>query len=134
MRRAALCALAVTALVAGCGSGAPSTLNVGGHVVWNFEALLHDLGGHEFCLGGAGVGFDVTTKPCPSGAATYYAPVFSGARHSSFHLARTHPGLFVWTPVRINGRLVACDARETTFVGHDKNSANFAMACVPPAR
>jgi hypothetical protein len=114
-------------------SGPPPGLSGSGRVLWNFEALLHDTFGNQTVCVGPNVNF--SPKYCGYGTVRYYADVFASARHSTFHLTRKAPRFVPphhWTLVRVRGRFVACNARESMHLIFQNDSENFALKCREP--
>ena len=117
-------AAAAALVLAGCGSsartGPPQDLTNAGRTLWEFEALLHDTFRYRHVSAHA-LNFACSDRVgcAPLSYWTPYSFVFSDARNSSFHLssARVLPSFGVHPlPVKIKGRYVACNRRETRFV------------------
>ena len=82
--------------------------------------------------------FVAPTNQCTP-LATYrpYPYQFADARHSAFHLVRHLPkGSFgnYPQPVQINGRFIACNRRDQTYLMEFSDAATFTVACLAPLR
>jgi len=128
-----VCALALGA----CSSTPSRTLSGQGQLVWNFEGLLTQTFGSQPVSATAQLDFSCS-GPC-SPLATYspYSFVFGRHRDSAFHLSTRRPDPTMSfgnypLPVLIRGRLIACDAKESTFLIEYRDQADFALGCVAP--
>jgi hypothetical protein len=96
-------------------------LTQGGYVTWELEALLRDTFGRlQPSLEIATSDFDCAGRNCaPLSRYNPYVYLFANAAHSTFRLVSRKAGFASFglaTPIRINGRYVACDAAAKTFV------------------
>ena len=146
----ALVGVAVSAVVSVAGpapapassTGSPAGLTKAGWTLWQFEALLHDTFPHASKISAHFHRTDWWNFACPGACAplAYWQPysfTFSGARHSRFHLsAKRGRPLFgnYPIPIKIKGRLVACDRRERNFLITYGDAVGLSLACLRPGR
>jgi hypothetical protein len=124
--------------VAACASAPSRPLTGQGQLLWSFEGLLTQTFGSKPVSATAGPDFSCSGDCSP--LATYLPYSFVFARHgdSTFHLStrRVSPNTSFGnypTPVLINGRVIACDNKESTFLIEYRDAANFAFGCLSPA-
>jgi hypothetical protein len=99
-------------------SGPPAGLSANGRLLWQFEALLHDVFGNRAPYASSAsydANFACAGSSCfPHASWDPYAYSFAHARGSSFRLKSRHfpAGAFgnYPVPLRINGLYIACDA------------------------
>jgi hypothetical protein len=129
----ALTVVLCSAVLVQSASGAPPNgLTKEGRVLWQFEALLHDnFGNRPVCASGRW-GQKFTSGRCaPLAVYSRYRYVFARARDSAFHVSTKKARDFgnYPQPVLINGRNVACNARETTFLILQVAAGGFTLGC-----
>jgi hypothetical protein len=137
----AVCLLASAAL-AGVASAAtaepPPGLTSQGRTLWELEALLHDTFHSLPVSAHYDSGRDWRFAACgrvgcsPLAYWGIYFFTFRTARHSAFHLSRRHSLPNVGNspvPIKVAGRLVACDRAETRFLFNYGSAARFGFAC-----
>lgn len=121
-------------------TGPPPGLTANGRLLWEFEALLHDVFGtrHPYATGTANTDFACagTYKCVPHAKWNAYVFTFANAHRSTFSLkSRTFPSVAFGNypiPIRINGLYVACDTSASTFLTNLGGTAGFALLCVKP--
>jgi hypothetical protein len=128
-----------------------------GRLLWNLEALLRATFGNSqpFSSDNTDTGPTNPSNPPADSKTGYYldfncaglncAPLavyepyfytFADPTDSSFHVS--HVNYKQWNfgnypePVLIDGRIVACDADESTFLIRYADAASFALACIAP--
>jgi hypothetical protein len=115
-------------------AGPPRGLSSAGVARWNFEALLHDsFGNHMVCEKRDTLSFFANDCTPLSDWQPYFFE-FSGARHSAYHLSKqklrgANFGNYP-EPIRIDGRLVACNRAETRFLITYEDAAGISLACL----
>lgn len=124
----------VALLVAGCGSSGSSVqLSGQGRLIWQFEALLHDtFGKRPLCARITRGSDNFEANTCiPLALYSPYWYEFANASGSHFHISDkvaidfgNYP-----VPVLINGRGVACNAKETQFLIEYPDAASFTLGC-----
>jgi len=126
-----------------------------GSLLWNLEALLRGTFGQsqpfsaatltrvspssapKNSINGKYVDFNCAGDQC-SPLSTYepYSYTFSDPTDSAFHLS--HQSYQQWSfgnypePVLINGRIVACNSQESTFLNRYADTSSFTLACLAP--
>jgi hypothetical protein len=121
-------------------NGPPAGLTANGRLVWEFEALLHDVFGsrHPYETGTDTFNFACAgTYNCvPHAKWNAYVYTFVNAHASTLSLSsRTFaPGAFgnYPIPIRINGRYIACDRSGAKFLSNLGGTAGFALVCLKP--
>jgi hypothetical protein len=105
--------------------------------VWSFEGLLSQTFGYK--PGSAAGGIDISCSGDCSPLSTYspYSFVFARHRDPTFHISTRRPGPSISfgnypAPVLIEGRLVACDSKESTFLVEYREAVNFSLGCLSP--
>ena len=119
-------------------AGPPRGLSSAGLARWNFEALLHDsFGNHMVCEKRDTLNF-FANDCTPLAEWQPYFFEFSGARHSAYHLSKKHlpPGYFgnYPDPIKVEGRVVACNRSETRFLIAYSDAAGISLACLAHLR
>ena len=138
MRRyLALPYLALLLVVAACGSASSRPLTSQGQLVWSLEGLLTQTFGSKPVSAAAGPNFSCSGDCSPLATYSPYSFVFARHGDTTFHLSTRRPGPNTSfgnypTPVLINGRLVACDGKESMFLIEYRDAANFMLGCLPP--
>ena len=121
-------------------SGPPQGLSANGRLLWQFEALLHDVFGSRRPYA-ASASYDSNFACAGSNCYPHakwdpYVYTFANARHSSFSLrSRTFAaGAFgnYPVPLRINSLYIACDRNATTFLTSVGGVAGFVLSCEKP--
>lgn len=128
-----------------------------GRLLWNLEALLRATFGNsqpfsadntdtgptspssppKNSTSGPYVNFDCAGYQC-SPLSTYdpYSYTFSDPTNSAFHLSQQNYQQWSFgnypEPVLINGRIVACDADESTFLIRYADASSFTLTCMAP--
>lgn len=141
--------LTVTALVAtfavatsvvatgAAAAGPPSSLTANGRYLWQFEALLNDTF-HANHVSVHNLNFACTGPNCtPAAYWSSYVFTFTGARRSAFHRSTKtfRPGAFgnYPEPLRIKGKLIACDANEHHFLITYGDAVGLGLDCLTPS-
>jgi hypothetical protein len=133
------------------------TITSDGRLLWNLEALLRTAFGNSQPFSadntdtgptnpsnpprnsttGNYVDFNCAGDQC-SPLSTYdpYRYTFSDPTASAFHLSQQNYKKWSFgnypEPVLINGKIVACNAEETTFLIRYADASSFTLACVAP--
>jgi hypothetical protein len=116
----------------------PPGLTSQGRTLWELEALLHDTFHSLPVSAHYDSGRDWRFAACgrvgcsPLAYWGIYFFTFRTARHSAFHLSRRHSLPNVGNspvPIKVAGRLVACDRAETRFLFNYGSAARFGFAC-----
>jgi len=134
---AVLVGMALVASASAALAGPPPGLSAYGRALWNFEALLHDtFGSRDVCTKGSSLNFIAPANACTP-LATYepYLYQFAGARHSAFHLVTRLPKASFGNypqPVRINGRFIACDPHDRSYLMEFSDASTFTVTCLVP--
>jgi hypothetical protein len=118
-------------------ANSPAGLSADGRLLWEFEALLHDVFGDQQPYASSSsndTNFACAGSSCfPHARWDPYSYIFSNARKSSFLLkSRTFaPGAFgnYPVPLRINGLYIACGPKASTFLTSVGGAAGFALSC-----
>ncbi len=118
-------------------AGPPSGLTANGRDLWQFEALLHDTF-HTKYISEHDLNFACAGLNCtPTAYWSAFLFTFVGARNSSFHTSTktfrlgafgNHP-----QPVRIKGKLIACDAQEHRFLIAYGDASGLGLDCLAPS-
>ena len=137
--------LSVIALAAGLAGASPSLgppagLSASGRLIWQFEALLHNVFGNRQPYAASAsydTNFACAGNNCyPHAKWDPYAYVFADAHGSAFRLKSRsfRTGAFgnYPVPLRINGLYIACDAAAKTFLTSVRGIAGFALSCERP--
>lgn len=125
------------------GSGRVQRVSTAGEVLYEYEALVHQIFGSSIsvCTGGGGChqGWFYRGDLAPLSEYSPFTYVFSGFTSSTFHLM---PAGFAVAggfgnypdPIKVNGRLVACDRAEKTFlISYGDAVGDGNLACLAPA-
>ncbi len=118
-------------------TGPPRGLTADGRLLWEFEALLHDVfGSHpSFATGVDNTNFACAGICSPHATWDEYHYTFARSHGSTLYLtSRTFPaGAFgnYPEPVRIKGRFIACN--DTTYLTKIGGTAGFTLSCVKPS-
>lgn len=121
-------------------TGPPPGLSANGKLLWQFEALLHDVFGSRRPYASSAsynANFACAGNTCfPHAKWDPYVYTFANARHSRFVLrSRTfQPGSFgnYPVPLRINGLYIACNRNATSYLTAVGGVAGFALSCEKP--
>ncbi len=133
--------LAFASGFAGASSSAPpGGLSANGRLLWQFEALLHDVFGSRAPFASSAsydTNFSCAGRACfPHAKWDAYTYTFSSPHSSEFRLKSRvfRAGAFgnYPVPLRINGLYVACDPGATTFLTRVGGDAGFALSCERP--
>jgi hypothetical protein len=115
-------------------------LSASGRLLWQFEALLHDVFGnrHPYATGPSNTEFDCagTYKCVPHAKWDAYVFTFADAHGSRFVLESRKFSPIAFgnypVPIRIKGRYIACDRSAKTFLTYLGGTAGFALLCEKP--
>ena len=138
-------AIGVVAVVTGLAGASPSAsppagLSANGRLIWQFEALLHDVFGNRQPYAASAsydTNFACAGNNCfPHAKWDPYAYTFANARGSSFRLRSRafSAGAFgnYPVPLRVNGLYIACNAAASTFLTTVRGVAGFLLSCERP--
>jgi hypothetical protein len=134
--------IAVAFLATSCSSGPPSGLTAYGRVIWNLDALLHDVFGHRrvyvnYDAGGAGPPRgNFSTRFIAEAASRYYIFTFATARSSAFRAVKpprppnAHVGPAGWaTPLTLNHLYISCGHGNWLYAHGGQGPANWELFC-----
>jgi hypothetical protein len=137
-----LATLALACLPTPASARPPAGLTTYGRVIWNLDALLHDVFGRRSVYvnySGAGPGpprGDFSTHFFAMASSRYYFFTFAAARSSDFQLAeptrapRDHIGAAGWsTPVTVNHMYVSCGHGNWLYEHGGQGPANWELFC-----
>jgi hypothetical protein len=135
----------------------PAAITSDGRLLWNLEALLRATFGSSqpsssdlIATGptnpsdpppnattGPYLNFNCAGTDCaPVSTYSAYWYTFTDPTNSTFHISRrNYQGWFFGLgaePVLIKGKIVACDAQESTFLIRYADSASFTLTCIGP--
>jgi hypothetical protein len=132
-----LSAALFAALTATANAGPPSGLTANGRDLWQFEALLNDTF-HAKRISEHNLNFACAGPNCtPTAYWSAFLFTFAGAHGSSFHASTKtfRPGAFgnYPQPVRINGKLIACDTQEQRFLIAYADASGLGLDCLAPS-
>jgi hypothetical protein len=121
-------------------SSPPPGLTANGRLLWQFEALLHDVFGNQLPYASSASGdtnFACAGNQCfPHARWDGYAYTFTNAHGSTLRLkSRSFPaGAFgnYPVPLRVNGLYIACDRAASTYLTTVRGIAGFALSCQRP--
>jgi hypothetical protein len=134
-RGGALPFLLAVMLASGCGTSHTEVtvpLSKNGSVLRQFEALLKDRFGNRLVCASGRWAQNFTSGSCkPLASYSPYVYVFRGARHSRFHVTSKKARGYGNYPVSVllDGKNIACNKQETTFLIKFRDGAGFTLGC-----
>jgi hypothetical protein len=117
--------------------GPPAGLTPYGHVVWNFDALLHDtFGSVRVWRTYVGEIPNFSAKPGRSSIPVPYVYTFATARHSAFRAVRAHhpPRIGNYAtgsnaPVKVGGAYISCGSGKWLYLRNGQPFEGGDMWC-----
>jgi len=114
----------------------PGGLTARGRLLWNLEALLGQTFGDREVSASARANFSCAGSCAPLAKYSLFRYTFMRPRGSSFHASsrRIRDASFgnYLIPVRIRGRVIACDRSERRFLVKHLNGVSLTLACLVP--
>lgn len=128
------CSLLFTAVAT---AAPPAGLAKNGRYLWQFEALLNDTF-HTKDVSDHNLDFACAGQGCtPNAYWSHYLFTFAAPHGSAFHTSarKFPPGAFgnYPSPVRVKGRVIACDRQERRFLIAYGDVTGLGLDCLTPS-